>query len=224
MRNAVVAVSLSLALGLAGTPLAYAEQDQSWAGLFLSGPVSKDSSVLVWFDGHTRFRDGASSLDVSILRPGIGWRVNPKLDLYVGYARATQHRETGDVEEDRLWQQALYPIAEIAGGKLTGRTRLEQRFRETGDDMGWRFRQFLRYGRPFDGTPFGAVVSNEVFFGLNQTDWGQRDGFDQNRLFLGASWQVHPKMRLEGGYLNQHINGTTDVKRDNIAVNLFASF
>ncbi len=211
-----------LALGVA--PIAYAEPDQSWAGVFFSGTPIKDSKLLVWLDGHARFRDGAEDIDVSIVRPGIGWRVSPTVDLYVGIASVTQHRDTGDIEERRLWQQAVYQIADFAGGKLTGRTRLEQRFREAGDDTGWRLRQFLRYGRPIDGTPLGIVVSNEIFFGLNQTGWGQEDGFDQNRLFLGISWQVQPTVRMEGGYLNQHINLSNDVTRDNLGVNLFGSF
>ena len=123
-----------LALGVA--PIAYAEPDQSWAGVFFSGTPIKDSKLLVWLDGHARFRDGAEDIDVSIVRPGIGWRVSPTVDLYVGIASVTQHRDTGDIEERRLWQQAVYQIADFAGGKLTGRTRLEQRFREAGDDTG----------------------------------------------------------------------------------------
>ena len=216
--------SIGLIASFGAAPVAYAEPDQSWTGFFLSGPPDKDSKLLVWFDGHARFREGAGEIDVSIVRPGLGWRVSSTLDVYAGYAHISQYRETGDIEEHRLWQQAIYPIADFAGGKLTGRTRLEQRFRDTGDDTGWRLRQFLRFGRPIDGTPFGIVVSNEVFIGLNQTDWGQQDGYDQNRLFLGASWQIQSSMRLEGGYLNQHINGTNDVKRDNFAVNLFGAF
>jgi Protein of unknown function (DUF2490) len=222
MKHSGSMFALGAITTLAAAPVAEAQQDQTWAGAFVSGAPSKESPLLVWFDGHARFRDGAEELDVSILRPGVGWRVNGQLDVYVGYASVTQHRDTGDIEEDRIWQQLVYPIADIAGGKLTGRTRLEQRFRDTGGDTGWRLRQFLRYGRPIDGTSFGIVASTEVFVGLNEADWGQADGFDQNRLFLGASWQITPQLRLEGGYLNQHINGPTDTTRDNLAFNLFA--
>lgn len=224
MYNFRLAVTFAALMTISAAPLAAAEPDQAWAGVFLSGQPDKESKLLVWFDGDARFRDGGDELDVSIIRPGIGWRVSSKLDLYAGYAHVTTHRDAGDVEEERFWQQASYPVAELAGGKLTGRTRLEQRFRETGDDTGWRFRQFFRYGRPVEGTPFGGVISNEVFISLNETDWGQQDGYDQNRLFLGASWQINPRLRLEGGYLNQQINTATDITRDNVALNLFASF
>ena len=224
MRGGTICVITTTIVAFGVAPIANAEPDQSWAGVFLSGAPVKDSRFLVWVDGHARLRDGAEDIDVSIVRPGVGWRVSPTVDLYVGIASVTQHRDTGDVQEQRLWQQAVYQIADFAGGKLTGRTRLEQRVRDTGDDAGWRLRQFLRYGRPIDGTPLGIVASNEVFVGLNQTDWGQEAGFDQNRLFLGISWQVQPKIRIEGGYLNQHINLKNDVTRDNLAVNMFASF
>jgi hypothetical protein len=203
---------------------AHAEPDQTWTGFFLSGKPAESSKLLLWFDGHARFRDGAEELDVSILRGGLGWRVNKKLDVYAGYAAVTQYRDAGNVDEQRIWQQMVYPIADIAGGKLTGRTRLEQRLRETGDDTGWRIRQFVRYGRPIGDGPFGIVIWDEVFFGLNDADWGQREGFDQNRLFLGGTWQATPKLRFEAGYLNQHIDGSPSITRDSIGLNLFASF
>ncbi len=211
-----------LALGF--SPAAHAQPDQYWTGVSLSGAPVTDSRLLLWLDGQARFRDGAGDLEVSVIRPGIGWRVSPKLDVYVGVASITQHGDGGDVEEQRLWQQANYHIADIQGGRLSGRTRLEQRVRDTGDDTGWRLRQSFRYGRPIDGTPLGLVVSNEVLVAMNQTDWGQQDGFDQNRLFLGVSWQAQPRVRIEGGYLNQRINLKDDVTRDNLSVNMFVTF
>lgn len=160
------------------------------------------------------------------MRPGVGWRASPRLDLWAGYAHVTLRRPGPDGVEHRAWQQATYPIAEIAGGRLTGRTRLEQRFREGGDDTGWRLRQFVRWSRPVAGPDISLVLSNETFIALNETDWGQGDGFDQNRAFVGLGWQVTRKVRLEGGYMSQRIEGASgpDRRNDNLVLSGFTTF
>lgn len=212
--------------GLQGTALAQDNESdfQAWTALAVSGPVEKDSRFLLWFDGHARFRDDASELGVSIIRPGIGWRINDNLDAWLGYARVVSRSDTApNVEENRIWQQATYSLPQIFGGNFSGRTRLEQRFRDTGDDTGWRVRQFIRWERPFVGSEFSIVAWDEVFVGVNDTDWGQRSGFDQNRLFLGGAWRFSNRARLEVGYLNNALNlpGTDDQTNHNISAALF---
>lgn len=218
------------ALGVAAVTLAAPARAQSgsdfqlWTALFVNGPAAENSRLLVWFDGHARFADDASDLGVSILRPGLGWRVSDRLDLWAGYARVVSRRDGApNIEENRIWQQATYPVAELFGGALAGRTRLEQRFRETGEDTGWRVRQFLRWERRFAGSPVSALVSNELFVNFNDADWGQQSGFDQNRFFAGGAWRFSRKARFEGGYLNNYLNvaGPGGQTNHNISVALF---
>jgi hypothetical protein len=223
-RFAIPAIAVLASL----TSVHAAAQDdrQVWSAVFASGPVAQDSRLLVWFDGHARFRDEGDQLDTTIIRPGVGWRVSPRLDLWAGYAHVTLRRPGPDGEEHRAWQQATYPIAEIGGGRLTGRTRLEQRFREGGDDTGWRLRQFVRWSRPVAGPDVSVVASNETFLAFNDTDWGQRDGFDQNRAFVGLAWQARSRVRLEAGYMLQHIDGGPAGNRqnDNLLLSAFTAF
>lgn len=201
-RSAAVAV-----FALAASGPALADDNQLWSSVNVSGPATQGSRVLLWFDGHARFREDGQELDVTLFRPGVGYRINPKLDVWAGYVRVAARRDGPDLIEDRAWQQATYQLAEAAGSRLSGRTRLEQRFRDTGDDTGWRVRQQLRFVRPVAGTPLSLVAHDEIFFSLNDADWGQRSGFDQNRAFLGGAWQATKPVRLEAGYLNQHIKG-----------------
>lgn len=211
---------------MSAVPAAAQHDNQVWAASFASGPVREGSRVLVWWDAHARFRDEGDHLDTTILRPGVGWRASPRLDLWAGYAHITLRRPGPDGAEHRTWQQATYPIAEVAGGRLTGRTRLEQRFREGGDETGWRVRQFVRWSRPVAGPDVSLVLSNETFIALNETDWGQRDGYDQNRAFAGLGWQMTRKFRVEGGYMNQRIEGGSgpDRRNDNLVLSGFATF
>jgi len=191
--------------GLAPDP-SFADDQQAWSAVFVNGPVARESRLLGWFDGQARFREGGDELDVTLLRPGVGWRVGPKLDLWLGLARIETQRAGDDLVEERAWQQATYPVAKWAGGTLSGRTRLEQRFRDAGDDTGWRLRQFFRYARPLASHEhLGLLASTEVFYSLNEADWGQRSGFDQNRALLGGYYQLSGRWRIEAGYMHQYI-------------------
>lgn len=199
----------------------HAGDNQLWTAIVIDGPVAPDSRLLAWFDGHARFRDDASELGVSIIRPGIGYRAAPGLDLWAGYARVTTQLDGPDIKENRAWQQASFSAGRLFGGSLSGRSRLEQRFRSTGDDVGHRFRQFFRWSRPLN-SDFSLVLWDELFLALNTTDWGQRDGFDQNRLFVGGAWHIAESIRLDAGYLHNRL-GRSGGKRTNhnLSLSLF---
>lgn len=200
-------VSLAAALALAPLDLAKADDFQLWTAFSANGPLEEDGRLLVWFDGHARFRDDAGDLGVSILRPGLGWRIDDGLSLWAGYARVISRQEAAaDVTENRLWQQATYKIGHALGGSFTGRTRIEQRFIQGGSDTGWRVRQSLRYSRPFKGTPYSAVLSNETFIALNDTNWGAASGYDQSRNFAGINYRATDHLAIEAGYMLNHIN------------------
>jgi len=209
----------AIVLLLASAP-ALADNTQAWAAFAVNGPVKDDSRFLLWFDAHARFRDDASELGTTIIRPGIGWRANNNLSLWAGYARVTSHQDGPNIKEDRIWQQATYKVADVLGGRLSGRTRIEQRFRNTGGDVGLRIRQSWRWARPIEGSDFSFVAANETFIGVNNTGWGQDSGYDQNRAFLGLAWAFAPSLRLEGGYLNNHIDGGARGGRTNHNVSL----
>ncbi len=192
------------------------EDNQFWTSFAINGPISEDNELLVWFDGHARFSDDAGRLGVSIIRPAIGMNYSKNITLWLGYARVTSHPDA-DIEEDRVWQQALYKLPGIFSGDFSGRTRLEQRDRENGG-VGHRVRQFLRWTKFIEGSNFSYVIANELFVGLNDTNWGQNSGIDQNRLFLGFNYQVNDKNRLEFGYINNQINRFGSDNRTNHVV------
>lgn len=203
-------------------PKAAAEDSQLWTAIAATGKTGQDR-LLWWFDGHARFSDDAGRLGVSIIRPGLGWRVSDRLDLWAGYARVTAH-PGANVDEDRFWQQATYSLGTVFGGKLSGRTRLEQRFRDSDSDTGWRIRQFVRWARKLPNSDFSIVLWNETFAGFNDADWGQRQGFDQNRAFVGFAWHAQDKLRAEAGYLNNIIDTPgSNLDNHNLSLTLFMS-
>ncbi|MCH7689032.1 MAG: DUF2490 domain-containing protein, partial [Planctomycetes bacterium] len=108
------------------------------------------------------------------------------------------------------------------------RSRLEQRFFETGEDTGLRFRQLVSWRQPFAyAEKYSFVLWDEIFVHLNDTDWGANAGFDQNRFFVGIGLKRNfdSRWRTEIGYLNQHIDrrGRGNLTNHLLSVNFYRS-
>ena len=186
----------------AGAAQATDEDTQAWTVVQASRPI--DDGVTLSIDVQGRFSDDASRLGQLLIRPSIGWRVAEGTTASLGYAYVRTTPPSGiDTEEHRGWQQLSYRLAgDGKGVTVTGRTRLEQRWLEGSGDTGWRVRQQLRVTAPVTGE-VRAVAWTEPFIGINQTDWGQRDGVHLWRSFVGVSVPISKGVTLEPGYLHQ---------------------
>ncbi len=216
MRRILTLIALLAAPALApSAALADDTDDQAWLNVTAQQRLS--GKLLLWAEVQGRFGEDASRLTQSIIRPGLGYEVSPKVQLWAGYGYITNHAASGpDQTEDRLWQQASWTVGKVAGGTFSSRSRLEQRWVDGGDDTGWRVRQFFKYDRPLKpGGDASLVLTSETFVATNDADWGARSGFDQMRNFAGVGFSVAPKARLEIGYLNQFINRTGSNDRIN---------
>ena len=207
MRRLIL--SLSALASCLGAP-AHAEtsqDEQFWLNLTSMGSIKDD---LVYFaEIQPRVGDGISRIDQALFRGAIGWKFSPSVTLYQGFAHIVVPVESGkDVNEERSFQQINWTLGKPWAGELSTRTRLEQRWRSDGDDMGWRLREMLRYEKPLNpgSDALNALVYAEGFVALNDTDWGVRGGFDQLRSFIGAEVGLPGASTLEVGYLNQVIN------------------
>jgi hypothetical protein len=199
--------------------------------LFANGDLQHDAlddNWKWWFDSQLRFFDDTDGFGQSLVRPGIGYKVTDNATLWAGYAWIRTSPEVADdFDEHRAWQQLTWS-EQLCATKLDLRSRLEERFVETGSDTGWRFRQLAAARRPLPGdSRFTFVLWDEVFFHLNDTDWGADSGFDQNRAFVGLGWKPHSDStwRVEVGYLNQFIDRRTsdDLSNHLLSINFFFS-
>ena len=202
-----------------------------WSALFTQGkftPGDSDSRLRWWFDAHYRLFDDNDGFGQSIIRPGIGMDVGKNSALWAGYGWIRTSPISGeDVDEHRIWQQWTWS-KKLDPFKVALRTRFEQRFFESTDDTGLRVRQFARFQKNLGACSRRTfVVWDELFIGLNDTDFGQRSGFDQNRIFVGFGFKRHhnSNWRAEVGYMNQTVNqiGPTDRSTHILAVNVFRS-
>lgn len=207
MRRLAVCLSACFALLSIPARAATREDEQFWLNLTAMGSIKGDLVYLA--EVQPRIGDGVSRVDQSLFRGAVGWKFSPALTLYQGYAHVVVPVEGGkDINEERSFQQLNWALGKPWGGELSSRTRLEQRWRSDGDDMGWRAREMIRYEKPLKpgSDTVNALVYAEGFAALNDTDWGARDGFDQLRSFFGAEIGLPGASTLEVGYLNQLVN------------------
>ncbi len=200
-----------------------------WTAVFAAGdinPHAGDGKWRWWFDGQMRFFDDFDGYGQTLIRPGVGYKLTDKLTLWAGYSWIhTEPNPALHFEEHRVWEQITWSH-KFDSTTLDSRTRLEQRILEIGDDTGMRLRQLVALRRPMGFAPnFTWVGWDEFFIHLNDTDWGARNGFDQNRAFLGVGWKPSPEhtWRIETGYLNQFIDRSIgdDLCNHLLSVNLF---
>lgn len=224
------ACALAVATALAtGEPLGAIAQDrhefQLWSslsGTANTAPLPADLSL--WLDLHARRNQPDSVL---LVRPGLGVRFFEWMSIHAGYAWVpTIQDETRDaVHEHRIWEQVTFDYRSDFGLWLQSRTRFEQRFSSAGSDVGFRLRQLGRLNwQPSPRVPLGLAVWDELFVGLNETDWGTPGGFDQNRLFLGPFLQMASWARFEAGYLLVYLDrGVSDLYAHTLSISLFVA-
>ncbi len=162
-----------------------------------------------WLDAQLRWREDGQAYDTGLVRPGLGYAITDRITAHLGYARIeSDPAGRSAFHEDRVWQQLTWNLP-VEGFTLQSRTRLEQRFLEDQSDAGWRLRQFFKSTVPVveDRTTFVSIW-DEMFWDLEDTSWGQRTGFRQNRAFLGLGQILDEKktISIELGYLNQWID------------------
>ncbi len=198
-------VTLLLA-GLAVARPAHASDDsQFWANttavVKLSDRWRFSEDITARFSDR---RDGLYEIEFNSL---IGYRIGKSVTVWAGYTHDPNYVRHGPTTmEHRAREQVTFDnFAQIGRGRLNGRIRTEQRWREHQDGTGWRVRPYLKYSLPLrDGGKTAFVLSEEAFFNLNRTSFQRTEGLDRTRTFIGLSTPVAKNINAEVGYLNQH--------------------
>lgn len=185
---------------------AHARQDpQLWTGASASVKLGDkwqlNQEVLARFSDN---RNGLYEVEAVTL---LGYKLNKKVTIAGGYVHSPQYTE-GDfrVLERRARQQVTVDdVVRFAGGKLSARMRLEQRWRENVDEMAVRVRPYVKFSRPLrEGSRTSLNVTSEGFVNLKTTSFQRTEGFDRMRNAVSLNTKLSPKLSLEAGYLNQY--------------------
>ncbi len=206
------------------------EGDQIWAMALAQGGFGfvhpRLERVRGWLELQGRWRSFGESYETGFFRPALGYAISERVTLFAGFALVENDpARQKPFTELRPWQQLTWTpsIGQVA---LQSRTRLEQRLRQ--ENLGWRLRELIKASVPIPGSErIYLAAYDELFFDLDDTPWGQRRGFRQNRFFVGPGFRLDPDRRvaLEVGYLNQWL----DLRREDrlnhvLSLNVFLNY
>jgi hypothetical protein len=202
MKRTAILLALATTAGSLAAP-AMASDEQVWTSASLNVKISDHWRLQQEFTG--RFSDNKNGLYEVESNTLLGYRLSNRVTVWAGYTHDPQYAG-GDftVMEHRAREQVTFDgFAKLGKGKLNGRVRLEQRWREGVDGTGWRFRPYLKYSVPIAGKT-ALNLSSEPFFNLNTTTFQRQSGLDRVRNMVTVSTPLTAKLSGEAGYLNQH--------------------
>lgn len=225
MMNRFARTAAALALL---TPVsAQADDFQQWISLSAKADVSDDwvvsNEILARFSDN---RDGLYEIENALLA---GYKINKSVTVWAGYVHNPSY-DAGDftVMERRAREQVTVDnFAKLGKASLSGRLRLEQRWRDGIAGTGWRTRPYLKLSVPLGGKQAPTLnITEEAFINLNNTAFQSKDGLDRLRSAATLSFPVAKAVKLEGGYMNQHrfVTNGPDTDDHVLTVSLGLSF
>lgn len=202
---------------MAYTPITAQEfpDDDQWGAwyMYFFRTEFGDSGFGVQGDYQFRFWEPTRDLEQVLLRTGLTYTPRQAaITFTLGYANITTG-EPGEskatIQENRIYQEALFP--QKIGGRflLTHRLRSEQRWVE-GQDFRTRFRYNLFVNIPLNATELRRktlylALYNEIFINGQQEigDGRTVDFFDRNRTYLGMGYGLRDNLRTQIGWMKQ---------------------
>jgi len=192
----------------------------------------------MWLDLHLRTKDNYTrDLSTGIARLGLTYYLNDNTKLTAGYAYVNHF--PADIHADisrpehRPWQQIQWHT-KYNKLRVMQWARLEERFRrkiKDNDELaeGYNFNYRVRYNFlaavPLSKNAFAPNTLSLVFNNETHINFGKQviyNSFDQNRFFVGLSYQVNPNTNIQFGYLNVFLQLPAGNQYRNIdAVRLF---
>lgn len=204
--------------------------------LSYNGTFKLDSKFSLHTEYQLRRDNYIADKQQSLLRLGVNYQINPKLQFRAGYAWIETY-PYGDINinsfgkdftEHRSFQMATFSD-KMSILDLSHRFMLEQRWVGRYSNANLlvedeflfmnRIRYMLRFQIPLKGktiedkTPY-FVVYNEIFIGFGKNV--NENIFDQNRFGLLLGYRLNKNLRLEGGYLNQIVQLGREVSGSNV--------
>lgn len=224
----------------------------SFCSAFAQNTRLKDNNTIGWYNYfgtfklnkkislHTEYQWRRDELikekQQNLLRLGINYQLNNKVQLRAGYANIETFAY-GDIPinsfgkdftEHRLFQMATL-TDKISSFDISHRFMLEQRWlgrysntnltKEDEFVFTNRLRYMFRVQVPLKGkiienkTPYLALY-DEIFLGFGKNT--NENVFDQNRVGIMLGYKFSPTVRLEGGYINQTVQLGREVENRNV--------
>jgi hypothetical protein len=152
-----------------------------------------------------RFSDDRKGLYEVESNTLVGHVVAKNVVLWAGYTHDPQYKAGHfTIMERRAREQVTVDNFAVLGrGQLSGRMRLEQRWRHEINGTGWRLRPFLKYSLPI-ARKLRLNLSCEPFINLNSTVFQKKPGLERFRNLITFSLPLFKHVSAEWGYENQY--------------------
>ena len=173
-----------------------------WASSSIS--VKLNNKFVLTNDSSVRSSD-AKGLYQAINHFLVGYKATKHVTVTLGYTSDFQHLHgTFTTTENRFRQQiASDQLAMIGTAKLSGKLRLEERWRDGFAGTGWRMVPSTRLALPLS-KKLALNLSEDVFFNLNTTGFQKTPGLDRLRTAVSLGMPLAKHFTLELGYMEQH--------------------
>lgn len=215
-------VSLALASFCLATSGAVAEPEDDWS-VWLNSTLQTDfggSPYLAYLELAPRTKNDNGEFAQMIVRPLLGYKITPKLQVWAGYTWQGEYSKDNDF--DMATHDAVQQLQWIDNWtpqlNFQYRFRVEQRFFADEADAGHRMRHRLRWLYSLPASQVYLIALDELFVYFNSIDEGPRahsvqTGVNQNRSYVGVGYKLTPKINVDTGYQLHYVHnyGTPDL-------------
>ncbi len=203
----------------------YTDDSGAWLQAVAEGSAGVIAPSLnktrIWLEGQSRFNGDFDHWYQGMVRAALGYSISDRATIWAGYTYLptqnllTTGKDAGTngpyLAQQDVWPAFRYILPTNGYGTFMFRTMWESNF-VSGSQVRERPRQMIKWNLPvgFDNK-LSLIAWDEVFVRVNDTNWGGKAGFDQNRAFGGLGWTFNPTIRTELGYMNQYIDDKNHV-------------
>lgn len=202
-RSSTVSLIAALAAGTVMAMPAQASEDTAyWQNLNLSVKLSQKIRLSSETSFRTSDARGFYQLQQTVM---LGYKVSKNVTISAGYVHSNAYNHGTFTSTERRFRQQVdvSNLAKVGPFKVSGRVRVEQRWRDDLGGTAWRLRPSIKASAPL----FGKVsvnLSHETYIDLNTTAFQSVNGFERMRNSVTLSVPVGKSFSLEAGYMNQH--------------------
>jgi hypothetical protein len=215
---------LAIAAFAASTPALASEDTQYWQTLQVGVQLPDNFKLSSETVFRTSDAKGFYEIEENIMA---GYKLDKHVTLWLGYTHDPQFSQGNFTGlEHRIRQQVTIDnFALIGKVKLSGRVRLEERFRDGIAGTGWRLRPYIKASVPFIGKST-VSVTHESFLDLNTTSFQKVAGYERMRNAISVGVPLNKNISIDFGYLNQHgfVRNGPDTSDNVLTTGLSASF
>ena len=217
-------ILLVTATCLAATPALASEDEQAWGTVNVTVALPDNFKLSSETVFRTSDAKGFYEIEENVM---VGYKLDKHYTVWLGYTHDPQYSH-GDftVMEHRFRQQFNFDnVGEIGKAKISGRIRLEERWREGQPGTAWRVQPAVKLSMPFVGKTTIAF-QHESFIDLNTTTFQKVEGYERMRNSATVTIPLSKKIGIDVGYLNQHgfVPGKEDTSDHVFTAGIAASF